>query len=511
MSKLSLSMIVKNEEPNLARCLSSVKDVADEIIVVDTGSDDRTIEIAESFNAKIFHFGWVNDFSAARNFALNKCTGDWILYLDADEELSGDSIYNLKKKINEKSAAINCIVKSLTTEKSKFGIMKYPRLFPNDTRIKFEGIVHEQIQNSLDKNKIPLNDSDIEIIHYGYILDEESANKKLERNLELLLIADDKKINHYDTLRLAQTLQGLKKFDEAEIQFKKLFNDTAVEPKLRGFAFMHFAILKYENNDIPASLDSALKAYKYIPKHAYLNYLISILNLNTDNIIKSFQHLLIAVERNQNLINKSVSPENEIISDQTDLYFRAINLAIQLKDKKDFEKLFNGISSYISSAIGVNQQIVLNSISGLLISKELNENEIILLVSIINKTNLQSFLDLLKRNNLMTVRERILIELNILFPNSAQINKNLASVYLNIDNDKAIQLFNEALKIEDDPSVYMHLISLYIGKKDYQQVKELYLTLLKNYSNIPSIRSQIEVLGEKLNHILNQIEATTIP
>ncbi len=88
MPTLSLCMIVKNEEKHLARCLSSVKDVADEIVIVDTGSTDKTIEIAESFSAKIFHFDWVNDFSAARNFALSKCTGDWILYLDADEELN---------------------------------------------------------------------------------------------------------------------------------------------------------------------------------------------------------------------------------------------------------------------------------------------------------------------------------------------------------------------------------------------------------------------------------------
>ncbi|MBK7632424.1 MAG: glycosyltransferase family 2 protein [Ignavibacteriales bacterium] len=86
MPTLSLSMIVKNEERHLARCLSSVKDVVDEIVIVDTGSTDNTIEIAESFNAKIFHFDWVNDFSAARNFALTKCIGNWILYLDADEE-----------------------------------------------------------------------------------------------------------------------------------------------------------------------------------------------------------------------------------------------------------------------------------------------------------------------------------------------------------------------------------------------------------------------------------------
>ena len=79
---LTLSMIVKNEENYLGGCLESVKDIVDDIVIVDTGSTDKTIEIAEKYGAKIFHFEWVNDFSAARNFALAKSTGDWILYLD---------------------------------------------------------------------------------------------------------------------------------------------------------------------------------------------------------------------------------------------------------------------------------------------------------------------------------------------------------------------------------------------------------------------------------------------
>ena len=80
MPKLTLSMIVKNEEQYLHGCLKSVKDVADEIIIVDTGSTDSTKDIASSFGAKIYDFDWIDDFSAARNFALEKSTGDWILY-----------------------------------------------------------------------------------------------------------------------------------------------------------------------------------------------------------------------------------------------------------------------------------------------------------------------------------------------------------------------------------------------------------------------------------------------
>ncbi len=81
MCSLTLSMIVKNEEKHLRECLESVTEVVDEIVIVDTGSTDKTLEIAKEFNAKIFHFNWINDFSAARNFALSKSTGEWILIL----------------------------------------------------------------------------------------------------------------------------------------------------------------------------------------------------------------------------------------------------------------------------------------------------------------------------------------------------------------------------------------------------------------------------------------------
>jgi glycosyltransferase involved in cell wall biosynthesis len=82
---LSLSMIVKNEEASLDDCLASAKALCDELVVVDTGSTDRTVEIARRHGAKLFHFEWCDDFAAARNFALEHTTGTWVLHLDADE------------------------------------------------------------------------------------------------------------------------------------------------------------------------------------------------------------------------------------------------------------------------------------------------------------------------------------------------------------------------------------------------------------------------------------------
>ena len=86
--RLSVCMIVKNEERFLGQCLASVKDIAHELIVIDTGSTDRTVEIALEHGAQVGHFEWCNDFAAARNASIAPATGDWIVFLDADEELS---------------------------------------------------------------------------------------------------------------------------------------------------------------------------------------------------------------------------------------------------------------------------------------------------------------------------------------------------------------------------------------------------------------------------------------
>src|SRR5579883_1951392 len=89
---LSAAIIVKNEERHLPECLSSLAGLVDEIVIVDTGSTDRTREIAASAGARIFDFPWMGDFSAARNHALNQVRGDWTLYIDADERVRPESI-----------------------------------------------------------------------------------------------------------------------------------------------------------------------------------------------------------------------------------------------------------------------------------------------------------------------------------------------------------------------------------------------------------------------------------
>ncbi len=99
-NQVSLCMIVKNEEDYLPQCLESIKDIVDEIIIVDTGSTDKTVKIAESYGAKVYYFKWNNNFSEARNESLKYATKDWILILDADDELHSEYQENLKLLLN---------------------------------------------------------------------------------------------------------------------------------------------------------------------------------------------------------------------------------------------------------------------------------------------------------------------------------------------------------------------------------------------------------------------------
>lgn len=193
---LTLAMIVRNEEAFLGRCLLSVKNLADEIIVVDTGSVDASKQIALSAGAKIVNFPWCDDFSAARNAGLDVATGSWILVLDADEYLPDTSIRAIREIITSHSLpdhAFHLLNKS-TTDGGLTGTAGHiVRLFPNNPQVRYEWPVHEQVVTSLQREGIPIANTNIEIIHTGYSSPEVNAIKQT-RNLRIL----DKMISSSD-------------------------------------------------------------------------------------------------------------------------------------------------------------------------------------------------------------------------------------------------------------------------------------------------------------------------
>ncbi|MBO8127803.1 MAG: glycosyltransferase [Peptococcaceae bacterium] len=185
---LSLCMIAKNEADNIGRCLNSVKDIVDEIILVDTGSTDNTIEIAKAMGAKVIEEEWQNDFSAPRNTSLEHATGDWILFLDCDEELAPDSAVELRQIIDNTPYEAFFV---LVTNKTETDIeLTFPsiRLFRNRKCFRFRGKIHEQIVNSIIENygQQSIGHSEIRIIHHGYNASTTHIQAKVHRNLAIL-------------------------------------------------------------------------------------------------------------------------------------------------------------------------------------------------------------------------------------------------------------------------------------------------------------------------------------
>lgn len=186
MPKLSLCMIVKNEEANLAKCLESVKDVVDEMIVMDTGSTDQTVSIAQEYGAKVPCMAWCNNFSTARNEALKYVTGDWVLVLDADECLEPKVVPQIQKVItNDDALVINLIRHEIGAVQSPYSLVS--RLFRSHPKLYFSRPYHALIDDSAEQlikaepHWKVMDLAEIGILHYGYQPELIQSQDKSER------------------------------------------------------------------------------------------------------------------------------------------------------------------------------------------------------------------------------------------------------------------------------------------------------------------------------------------
>jgi tetratricopeptide (TPR) repeat protein len=186
---LSLCTIVKNEAKNLPRCLESAREVADEMVVVDTGSTDDTVAVAERYGARVVHFSWCDDFSAARNTAVSHARGKWILALDADETLARDARRKLRGLLRDEryQAYLINIRSPLKGTRSQAAVINaWPRVFRNRPEIRYEGRVHEQISPSIARLGGTVAATELIIDHLGYHQDFSDQMEKQARNLALL-------------------------------------------------------------------------------------------------------------------------------------------------------------------------------------------------------------------------------------------------------------------------------------------------------------------------------------
>jgi GT2 family glycosyltransferase/tetratricopeptide (TPR) repeat protein/glycosyltransferase involved in cell wall biosynthesis len=187
--RVSVCLIAKNEERFLPQCLRSVRALASQIVVVDTGSTDRTSDLAREFGAEVHSFPWCDDFSAARNVALEHATGDWVLILDADEEL-GPEQEDLMTRELQAAAVLGYRLPIIDRGREQEGCSYVPRLFRNAPGLFFVGRIHEQAFSSIQvrcqqwglKHQL----GKVVLLHHGYTSEVMASRNKVQRNLRLL-------------------------------------------------------------------------------------------------------------------------------------------------------------------------------------------------------------------------------------------------------------------------------------------------------------------------------------
>lgn len=188
-SPVSLTMIVRDEEANLEACLRPLRELVGEIVVVDTGSTDRTKEVAMRLGARVFDFPWVDDFAAARNEALRHATQPWIFWMDADDRLDAEGVSRLKAlfaQLRDENAAY--VLKCVCVPDAPGGaatVVDHVRLFRNDPRVRWRYRVHEQILPALRAAGADVRWGDVRVHHVGYV-DPALRARKRERDTRLL-------------------------------------------------------------------------------------------------------------------------------------------------------------------------------------------------------------------------------------------------------------------------------------------------------------------------------------
>lgn len=203
---VSLAMIVKNEEKLIERCLNSVKNIIDEIVIVDTGSTDSTINIIGQFpNTKVFHFRWNNDFSEARNYAIDQCKGDYILVLDADEYVTYSEREELDRVMKNGNIGKIKVVSHFLRDNQVFHSTGFvSRFFPKG--IKYTGSIHEQLNSNLKREEMKFT-----VNHDGYFKKDKSV-----RNIPILIDAiENNPLDPYYHFQLGKEYRIQKKYKES--------------------------------------------------------------------------------------------------------------------------------------------------------------------------------------------------------------------------------------------------------------------------------------------------------
>ncbi len=408
--KVTACSIVKNEEKNIARSIESYKDVVDEIIIVDTGSTDNTVDICRSLGAQTFFFEWKDDFSAAKNFALDQATGDWIIFLDADEwfvpKLQKKQFISKLKEFNKLTDGFIVKICEYNSEIDKVIANEVViRVFKNDSKIRFSGRIHEKIERKDNIKMKLLTDYDLVIYHSGY--SSNIINYKAERNLNMLYsLYNEGKID--TPLLFYMFRESYLLNHEDSIKFYNLFMEQSdadhviknYSTMICIFEYMYKSMLKkpekYTNEDVFNLLNTAYNKYPTIPIHCYF---LGCEYLKLENYLESHKWINKAIYLNEHYTEKYT---NTFVAHLNEAYYN-MGFLMQKLEKSD-----EALNFYIMAIKDANDYNLLKIMMGVfeIIQFEPPE-EIILFINnvfdIKSKKVIKNILEVLKNTRLHKV------------------------------------------------------------------------------------------------------------
>jgi len=342
---LSIGMIVKNEEKHLENCLSALKNLTDyissELIIVDTGSTDRTKEIALKYTDKVYDFEWIDDFAAARNYGLKKAKGKWFMFLDADEYFDEDCSQMIKffsyPELYEQGKW-NCGSVSMynyDTEKGKSYSLFCPlRLARLTNELIFEGKIHEYLENI----KFPIADFDTVVHHYGYVSNNSNIKNKSDRNMQLLLEEFESKPNNVRLVtQLYDSCNGLKEQEKYVKLLLELLDMNLPENKNTINECLIRAIKFYTFNNKPnQALNVIDKFFSYEKNDKKVSVLdVYVCKASVHNSLQEYDKACDAFEKYFEAYEKYKSGEL-IMSDASAFVITSINDETHNKAKFDY-------------------------------------------------------------------------------------------------------------------------------------------------------------------------------
>ncbi len=488
--KISACIITKNEEHNLPRLLNSIKEKFDEIILVDTGSTDRTVEIAKEYGCKVYEKRW-NGFANARNYAVSKASGDWIWHFDADFELEDKEFERFKNIISmigndDTFDGISVTYKNLNEIGEIKSISSTVHIHRNSKDIKWIGKVHERIHN-LKKDIVVTPPYTVFVKHYGYAV-ASVQKEKAERNLNLLF-EDIKGLDKYSDeyliklFYIIQSYLALSAFKKEYLEkivkyskeffeiFEKIKSETSLKESIfykHTFVYISTALYKLEQiSECEKYIEDGLKKFPEYPDLLYMKGLI-LEYKGKEEYLEEFLKFIYVSEKLSTDIKKFSAFVSDYISEIDSLILdKFVNI--------HNEKLMDIAKEYWKETKGEKIALIYY-----FLTRNLNQKKSFSLLKKFIKMYDTDIFYIEYANYFEETEEKIKILQQGLQknPNSKFINKYLGNLYFeNKDHEKAFKYLKNYLELSKDSSI-LPIIKDIIEKLGYKKEAELLLQKL---------------------------------